>query len=142
MEFSSFEEVVSSASSMLVSMFEAIFDVTLKEVIRTPSRRQDYVANAQTVVKACQELIKVSLPITGEQICQGDANAIRHMLILMIDTGFLIKSDASREQFLTPLVSLVFTFKHSTFFCYYYFLLLFFVIVFCCYCFYCFFAKL
>jgi len=47
-----FSELQKSASSMFVAIFETMFQVKLKGVIRKPSHVKDYEHNAQAVITA------------------------------------------------------------------------------------------
>lgn len=46
-----FSELKKSASSMFVAIFEAMFQIRLRDVKRSPNHHIDYVHNAQTVIE-------------------------------------------------------------------------------------------
>ncbi|CAK9016301.1 Centrosomal protein of 95 kDa (Cep95) (Coiled-coil domain-containing protein 45) [Durusdinium trenchii] len=76
-----FEELQKSASSMFVAIFETLFNVRLKNVIRKPRVVTDYIANAQLVMTALSESLPIDLSfLSGEAIYHGDPMQIHHML--------------------------------------------------------------
>ncbi|CAB1111109.1 unnamed protein product [Ectocarpus sp. CCAP 1310/34] len=78
----SFEELRKSASSMFVAIFEAMFQVRQRGVVRKPAHVHNYVHNAQMVVDALAgPILNMDLShITGEAIVRGDTVAIRNLV--------------------------------------------------------------
>ncbi|CAM9608529.1 unnamed protein product, partial [Laminaria digitata] len=78
----SFEELRKSASSMFVAIFEAMFQVRQRGVVRKPAHVHNYVHNAQMVVDALAgPILNMDLcHITGEAIVRGDTVAIRNLV--------------------------------------------------------------
>ena len=50
-----YSELKNSASSMFVAIFEAMFQIRLRDVIRNPAEMGDYVHNAQTVIEVTEQ---------------------------------------------------------------------------------------
>mmetsp|Transcript_15839 Transcript_15839/g.30617 ORF Transcript_15839/g.30617 Transcript_15839/m.30617 type:complete len:717 (-) Transcript_15839:127-2277(-) len=76
-----FEELQKSASSMFVAIFETLFNVRLKNVIRKPRVVTDYITNAELVMAALSESLPIDLSfLSGEDIYRGDPMQIHHML--------------------------------------------------------------
>eukprot|EP00752_Nemacystus_decipiens_P002125 g2027.t1 len=93
----SFEELRKSASSMFVAIFEAMFQVRQRGVVRKPAHVHNYVHNAQMVVDALAgPILNMDLShITGEAIVRGDTVAIRNLVdIFMGISEVVIKRQA------------------------------------------------
>uniref|UniRef100_A0A7S2WBU4 DUF5745 domain-containing protein n=1 Tax=Mucochytrium quahogii TaxID=96639 RepID=A0A7S2WBU4_9STRA len=76
-----FEELQKSASSMFVAIFETLFNVRLKNVIRKPRVVTDYITNAELVMTALSESLPVDLSyLSSEAIYRGEPKHIHHML--------------------------------------------------------------
>jgi len=76
-----FEELQKSASSMFVAIFETLFNVRLKNVIRKPRVVTDYITNAELVMTALSESLPLDLSfLSGEAIYRGDPHQIDQML--------------------------------------------------------------
>eukprot|EP00514_Thraustochytrium_sp_LLF1b_P013584 CAMPEP_0184542980 /NCGR_PEP_ID=MMETSP0199_2-20130426/2584_1 /TAXON_ID=1112570 /ORGANISM="Thraustochytrium sp., Strain LLF1b" /LENGTH=602 /DNA_ID=CAMNT_0026936945 /DNA_START=109 /DNA_END=1917 /DNA_ORIENTATION=- len=76
-----FEELQKSASSMFVAIFETLFNVRLKDVIRKPRVVTDYITNAELVMTALSKALPIDLSaLSGERIYRGDPVQINEML--------------------------------------------------------------
>ncbi|GMH62589.1 hypothetical protein TrRE_jg10946, partial [Triparma retinervis] len=83
---SRFAELRKSASSMFVAIFEAMFQVRLKGIIRKPSQVKDYEHNAQAVIDALgSSILNMDLShISGSSIVKGDAHAIMNLVDIFV----------------------------------------------------------
>ncbi|GMH73208.1 hypothetical protein TrST_g7035 [Triparma strigata] len=83
---SRFAELRKSASSMFVAIFEAMFQVRLKGIIRKPSHVKDYEHNAQGVIDALgTSILNMDLShISGSSIVKGDAHAIMNLVDIFV----------------------------------------------------------
>lgn len=106
---SSAEELSRVASSMIVAIFESIFETRLEDIIRNPESREQYIHNAQMVIDHLSDRIQMDLAhITGESVVNGDFISISHLVslfarVVMITDG---TEDANkRDQVQRPLES-------------------------------------
>ena len=85
-KISHFSELQKSASSMFVAIFEAMFQVRLKGVIRKPSHVKDYEHNAQAVITALgNSILSMDLShISGASIVNGDSHAIMNLVDIFV----------------------------------------------------------
>lgn len=95
----SLAELQQSASSMFVAVFEAIFQIRLREIIRRPQHRGDWVNNAEVVIGKLRTfpLARDRLPagMSGEQIVAGDLRAIA--LLVDVFTSVADICNAARD---------------------------------------------
>ncbi|GBG29727.1 Centrosomal protein of 95 kDa [Hondaea fermentalgiana] len=93
-----FEELQKSASSMFVAIFETLFNVRLKNVIRKPRVVTDYITNANLVMTALSESLPIDLSfLSGEDIYRGDPVQIHHMLSIFESLWAQLYGPASAE---------------------------------------------
>lgn len=87
--FSEVQEVQDNASSLLVAIFETSFGTRLAHIIRRPSALEDYIHNADEVIKCLKDVLpsKVRIPgaIDGVTIAQGSIPAINFLVNLFRD---------------------------------------------------------
>ena len=71
---------------MFVAIFEAMFQVRLKGIIRKPSQVKDYEYNAQAVIDALgSSILNMDLShISGSSIVKGDAHAIMNLVDIFV----------------------------------------------------------
>lgn len=92
-QFARFEDLVASASSMSVALYEKLFQLRLERVERAPRSLAHYEANAQRVLDALSAALLEAPPpreedggdgsdagVTGAALCAGDVRAIRHVV--------------------------------------------------------------
>eukprot|EP01041_Mallomonas_annulata_P007572 gene7572-15525_t len=74
------EELIRVSSSMFVAIFEALFQVKLDGIRRTPMAFEDYVHNAQLVVNGISQQIQMNLQhISGKAIVCGDLQSLSNL---------------------------------------------------------------
>ncbi|CAM9344969.1 unnamed protein product [Ascophyllum nodosum] len=100
----SFEELRKSASSMFVAIFEAMFQVRQRGVVRKPAHVHNYVHNAQMVVDALAgPILNMDLShITGEAIVRGDTVAIRNLVDIFMGINEVVTKRQGRPQGTPP----------------------------------------
>ena len=81
-----YQSLRKSASSMFVAIFEAMFQVTLKGIVRKPKLVKDYEHNAQAVIDALgTSILNMDLShISGASIVKGDAAAIMNLVDIFV----------------------------------------------------------
>lgn len=89
-QFARFEDLVASASSMSVTLYEKLFQLRLERVERAPRSLAHYEANAQLVLDALGAALLESPSqvssgltldgVTGAALCGGDVHAIRQVV--------------------------------------------------------------
>jgi hypothetical protein len=93
-QISSVEELQRVTSSMIVAIYESIFQTRLENIIRNPQTRAQYVHNAQIVINELSERIQMDLAhITGESVVGGDFFSISYLVNLF--TGVVIITDGT-----------------------------------------------
>ncbi|KAF1325797.1 hypothetical protein FI667_g8930, partial [Globisporangium splendens] len=108
-KFEKFEDLVASVSSMSVALYEKLFQFRLERIVRVPKRLEDYERNAQIVVDALSAALLENafdtVDVTGELLCVGDVDSIRHVL-RMFEQIYGILEEANRRgepaQLATP----------------------------------------
>ncbi|GMI20547.1 hypothetical protein TeGR_g13519, partial [Tetraparma gracilis] len=82
----SYSTLRESASSMFCAIFEAMFQVRLKGIVRKPSHSKDYEHNAQAVIDALStSILNMDLShISGASIVKGDASAIMNLVDIFV----------------------------------------------------------
>jgi hypothetical protein len=102
-------ELRQCAASMFVAIFESMFRVRVRDIVRVPTYPEDYKRNAQLIIKAITSAFLVDIPhITGASICEGDVRAISDLVdvISNIILGKITKRRSrSRSSSLTQKVS-------------------------------------
>ncbi|CAM9184075.1 unnamed protein product [Discosporangium mesarthrocarpum] len=96
----SFEELRKSASSMFVAIFEAMFQVRQKGVVRKPAHVHNYVHNAQMVIDALAgPILNMDLShITGDAIVRGDTVAIRNLVDIFMGISEVVLKRQARPN--------------------------------------------
>ena len=79
-------ELQQCAASMFVAIFESMFRVRVRDIIRVPTYPEDYKRNAQLIIKALTSAFRVEIPaVTGNLICEGDVKAISDVVDVISD---------------------------------------------------------
>jgi hypothetical protein len=100
-QISSIEELSRVASSMIVAVYESVFETRLDNIIRNPESRAQYVHNAQIVINELSDRIQMDLAhITGESVVNGDFISISHLVNLF--TRVVIITDGTDDVDMIP----------------------------------------
>ena len=82
----SLRELEQCAASMFVAIFESMFRVRLRGIVREPQRLQDYAQNAQLVIDAISSAFHVDIRhINGNLICDGHRASISTLVDVFIE---------------------------------------------------------
>ena len=82
----SLRELEQCAASMFVAIFESMFRVRLRGIVREPERLQDYAQNAQLVIDAISSAFHVDIRhINGNLICAGHRASISTLVDVFIE---------------------------------------------------------
>ena len=84
---------------MFVAIFEAMFQVRLKGIIRKPSHVKDYEHNAQGVIDALgTSILNMDLShISGSSIVKGDAHAIMNLVDIFVGISEVSKGGLASQ---------------------------------------------
>ncbi|OQR87863.1 hypothetical protein THRCLA_10430 [Thraustotheca clavata] len=102
--FRALDELVASVSSMSVALFERLFDLRLKGVVREPHSHEDYCNNAQLVIDALAEAVLTEdlSHVNGQLVCDGDLKSIRELVRVLSHVYHMLQrsrhDDASSES--------------------------------------------
>lgn len=100
-QFSAFEELVASVSSMSVAIYEKLFAFRLADIVRVPTRARDYEQNAQCVVDALAGALldrTFDDRVTGQALCAGDVHSIQQLIAVFAHIKELLQDEANGEQ--------------------------------------------
>ena len=74
------------ATSMFVAIFEAMFRVRVRGIVRVPKYTKDYKENAQLIINALTTAFRVDIShLNGSLICEGDITAISELVNVFSD---------------------------------------------------------
>ncbi len=95
-KFTSLDEMARVASSIFVAVYEGLFNVKIKGVVRKPKSMEDFEINAQRVINNLEDKIQMDLAhISGAAIAQGDLSALTNLVNIFISICF--KEDAQMQ---------------------------------------------
>lgn len=100
-QFSAFEELVASVSSMSVAIYEKLFAFRLADIVRVPTSAQDYEYNAQCVVDALAGALldrTFDDRVTGQALCAGDVHSIQQLIAVFVHIKELLQDEANGQQ--------------------------------------------
>ena len=81
----SYNELCRVGSSLFVAVFEALFNCRIEGINRNPRSQTDYINNAQLVIDALSERVRMNLDhITGRSIVVGDYRALSDLVNLLL----------------------------------------------------------
>ena len=79
-------ELKQCATSMFVAIFEAMFRVRVRGIVRVPKYTKDYKENAQLIINALTTAFRVDIAhLNGSLICEGDITAISELVNVFSD---------------------------------------------------------
>ena len=79
-------ELKQCATSMFVAIFEAMFRVRVRGIVRVPKYTKDYKENAQLIINALTTAFRVDIShLNGSLICEGDITAISELVNIFSD---------------------------------------------------------
>jgi len=88
----SVEELQKCASSMFVAVIESMLNRRIKNIVRVPKRRFDYVRNAQSVIDVLSVVLQSKLQVSAQQISEGHLPSICNLVSVFSRTIELIAS--------------------------------------------------
>ena len=88
----SVEELQKCASSMFVAVIESMLNRRIKNIVRVPKRRFDYVRNAQSVIDILSVVLQSKLQVSAQQISEGHLPSICNLVSVFSRTIELIAS--------------------------------------------------
>jgi hypothetical protein len=84
-KITSMKELTRVASSMFVAVFEAMFQVRLEGIIRSPHSKEDYEVNVQRVIDGLGQRIGLDLGyLPGKGIVNGDVRALSNLISIFV----------------------------------------------------------
>ena len=86
------DELQKCASSMFVAVIESMLNRRIKNIVRVPKRRFDYVRNAQSVIDVLSVVLQSKLQVSAQQISEGHLPSICNLVSVFSRTIELIAS--------------------------------------------------
>lgn len=95
--FTNFQDLEKSASSMFVAIYERMFGSRLKNIVRVPSKPEDYAKNCQNVIDALESSVfNVDMShVNGKNISSGDIKSIRYLVQVFMEILESLSEDQS-----------------------------------------------